>query len=737
MPASAPLPRCISRLIVAACIAPAVAGCASTPSPGAAPAAVSDAEKLAWILRLEDQRLVRDPSLPPAAAPDAEGGREGAASEAGVPRAPVPDLVRLAADAAAAVRYRAALALGRVGLPEAGPPLVAALADPEPDVRAIAAFGLGLLGDPSSADPLAAALEDPSPLVQARAADALGRLPAPGAAEAVGAMAAAHVTVAYDVDPDEPGYRLAPRVEAFRSGVRALAALGDFDALAATVLTGSGDPLLWWWPVADALARVGDSRAAGPLGTLAGVGGTSGVGLAARGLGELGGAPAVAALVDLLDPDRRDPRVVLAAVQALGAVGAAGAAPALRDLLRTPDIDANLLIAVVDALAAAGAPETAEIAIELLGHRAPAVRGAALTTLARLDPDTFLLLLSGLPPDPHWQVRADLARALALVDPDVAAYRLSLLLGDEDRRVVPGVLRALAAVRAPGMVDVLLAHLDDENAAVREAAAGLLGDAGDRRAVEFLAGAYRDELNAGSPAARAATVDALARIGGGPAVEALREALDDPDWAVRVRAAEGLAGRGGPDDPAAAIRSVPLPGLEPYDSPELLRPTVSPHVYLDTDRGTIQIELAVNEAPLTCTHFMRLARSGFYDGVTVGEVAAGQVVHAGDPRARVQGGPGYRIRDELSPLPFLRGTVGMALEGPDTGDGRFFITMAPQPLLDGRRPVFGTVIGGMDVVDRLQRGDVIHAVRVWDGRTPFQESSRRRSSRRDPEAAGS
>jgi cyclophilin family peptidyl-prolyl cis-trans isomerase len=119
---------------------------------------------------------------------------------------------------------------------------------------------------------------------------------------------------------------------------------------------------------------------------------------------------------------------------------------------------------------------------------------------------------------------------------------------------------------------------------------------------------------------------------------------------------------------------------------------------------------------------MRLARSGFYDGVPVDEVAAGHVVHAGDPRARGQGGPGYRIRDELSPLPYLRGTVGMTLEGADTGASRFFITTSPQPRLDGRYPVLGAVIAGMDVVDRLQRGDVVRSVRVWDGRTPFRES---------------
>ena len=304
-------PSLLRRLLpfIAVGVAAAVAGCASTPSPGPSRAPATYLEKLAWILWLEDQRLLRDPALPAPAPPapgrDGEGG--GAGPGTGFPPAAVPDLLRLARDPGGAVRYRAVRAIGRVGLPAGGPALADALADPEPDVRAVAAFGLGLLGDPAAVEPLIAALGDPSPIVQARAADALARLPAPEAAGAVEAMVAAHVTVAYDVDPDEMGYPLSPRVEAFRSGVRALAALGGFDALAATVLTEAGDPLLWWWPVADALARVEDPRAAGPLRTLAGVGGADGVALAARGLGALGDASAVPVLVELLDRNRRDP----------------------------------------------------------------------------------------------------------------------------------------------------------------------------------------------------------------------------------------------------------------------------------------------------------------------------------------------------------------------------------------------------------------------------------------------
>ena len=87
----------------------------------------------------------------------------------------------------------------------------------------------------------------------------------------------------------------------------------------------------------------------------------------------------------------------------------------------------------------------------------------------------------------------------------------------------------------------------------------------------------------------------------------------------------------------------------------------------------------------------------------------------GDPRGDGEGGPGYTIRDELNELPYLRGTVGMALDWKDTGGSQFFITHAPQPHLDGRYTVMGYVVNGMDVVDRLVPGDVIRRVRVSDG----------------------
>ena len=115
---------------------------------------------------------------------------------------------------------------------------------------------------------------------------------------------------------------------------------------------------------------------------------------------------------------------------------------------------------------------------------------------------------------------------------------------------------------------------------------------------------------------------------------------------------------------------------------------------------------------------MRLAREGFFDGLSFHRVVPNYVVQGGDPRHDSEGGPGYTLRDELNELPYLRGTVGMALDWRDTGGSQFFITHSPQPHLDGRYTAFGRVVAGMEVVDALRPGDRILRILVWDGRRP-------------------
>jgi cyclophilin family peptidyl-prolyl cis-trans isomerase len=122
------------------------------------------------------------------------------------------------------------------------------------------------------------------------------------------------------------------------------------------------------------------------------------------------------------------------------------------------------------------------------------------------------------------------------------------------------------------------------------------------------------------------------------------------------------------------------------------------------------------DAPLTSMSFVRLAQSGFFNGLTFHRVAPGVVVQAGDPRGDGYGGPGMTIRCEYSMRPFGRGAVGMALSGKDTGGSQFFIALEPQPHLDGAYTQFGQVLSGMEIVDRLRPGDVIERVDVFDGR---------------------
>ena len=178
-----------------------------------------------------------------------------------------------------------------------------------------------------------------------------------------------------------------------------------------------------------------------------------------------------------------------------------------------------------------------------------------------------------------------------------------------------------------------------------------------------------------------------------------------------MRAAELLTKIDPASDVAAAIRPAPGAPIAPYDDPQLIAPAISPHAFIETAKGTIEFELAVLDAPQTTRNFMALARKGFFNGLQIHRVVPNFVVQDGDPRGDGEGGPGYTIRDELNERPYLRGTVGMALDWRDTGGSQFFITHSPQPHLDARYTAFGHVVNGMDVVDRNSAGRVIQRVR--------------------------
>jgi len=127
------------------------------------------------------------------------------------------------------------------------------------------------------------------------------------------------------------------------------------------------------------------------------------------------------------------------------------------------------------------------------------------------------------------------------------------------------------------------------------------------------------------------------------------------------------------------------------------------------DFGEIRIELFADKAPKTVRNFEELARKGFYDGTTFHRVLPGFMIQGGDPNSKNrdprddgQGGPPYSIDDERNDVDHRRGIVAMANTGrKNTGGSQFFIVVADSPHLNGGYTVFGRVVGGMDVVDRI------------------------------------
>jgi len=130
-----------------------------------------------------------------------------------------------------------------------------------------------------------------------------------------------------------------------------------------------------------------------------------------------------------------------------------------------------------------------------------------------------------------------------------------------------------------------------------------------------------------------------------------------------------------------------------------------PQMVVVLDTGKVVIELRPDKAPLTVARMRELANSGFYDGLTVVRVAPGHVVQAGDPKFDGTGGSGQTIKAEFSDLLHARGAVGMARdEDPDSADSQFYICLADRPHLNGKYTVFGQVVSGMEVLDKLAPG---------------------------------
>jgi cyclophilin family peptidyl-prolyl cis-trans isomerase len=128
---------------------------------------------------------------------------------------------------------------------------------------------------------------------------------------------------------------------------------------------------------------------------------------------------------------------------------------------------------------------------------------------------------------------------------------------------------------------------------------------------------------------------------------------------------------------------------------------------IETNKGNILIEFLPEVAPATVSNFIDLTNKGYYNSLLFHRVVPDFVIQGGDPRGDGWGGPGYSIPCEYNEIPFERGTIGIATSGKDTGGSQLFICHSEQPHLNGRYTVFGKVLNGMDVVDKIEIDDKI------------------------------
>ncbi len=313
------------------------------------------------------------------------------------------------------------------------------------------------------------------------------------------------------------------------------------------------------------------------------------------------------------------------------------------------------------------------------------------------------------------------------------------MLKKDDPKTIPEAIRAFVKFDSKETGGIILGALKHDDIFIRATSAELLADQPKtNESVEALKLAFTKALlmDKHDNDAQLAILDALFKLDKKEAVGTLLVALNAPDYLVRKKAFEQLADKdlhkdfpGIPtsiENARAKHKDQVLPYLSAFGTKlgqvlntdadyrrALSRKNGSVKAVLTTEKGTFTIVFNPEEAPLTVDNFIKLARSGYFNGLEVHRVVPNFVMQDGDPRGDGNGGPAWSIRCEVNMLPYDRGAVGMALSGKDAGGSQWFVTHSPQPHLDGGYTVFGRVDEtGMKVVDNIVRGDKIISVKI-------------------------
>lgn len=616
------------------------------------------------------------------------------------------------------VRARTALALGRIGARDALDILNELSFDPDSSVQREALFALGLIGDPAALGRLRDFLLAERPdgprfdeAVGAMAriggrqaarylADLLSRWAAQGATVRLPSAVVRTLQEAWRLGEDAPVRSVLQFSESTDPRVRraVVYTLGRLRAPSAipVMLRASEDR--------DDLVRSYAARA-----LTAEYADSAGVSRAA-----------VESRLERLAIDR-DRRVRINALRSIGSFGEEVRVSLVAD--RTADPDPNVRVQALEALGRLppSPPVTEALTLQLNGGLY-ATRRLALLGLAHAAPEEALVEARRWAGDPEWTRRAVAAEALGRIGTGGVAD-LIRLTGDEDARVIGAALAALWSVPgapADSVARVLAAHPDPR---VRAEALGRLARRPVGDDITLFVGAYRRAARDPNPMVRIAVVRGLGRLAGED--PGFRETIErrflgtfdeSADYRVRQAAERDFplaSQRWGPARPLETGR-----GIEDYRDivrtlflPARLR-GIRPRIVVETDRGNLVIDLLADVAPLTVNAILELIDRRYYDAGRWHRVVPNFVIQGGEPAGDGRGDPGFSLRDEVSREGYDTGTVGLArYPEPDSGGSQFFITLSPQPHLNGSYTVFGRLRDGGDILNRITEGERIRRVR--------------------------
>jgi len=613
-------------------------------------------------------------------------------------RAPDTVLVgaRMLNDPAPDIRARAALAIGRIGGGLYAPTYARHLGDTVPWVAETKYFAAGLIGDSALFDALYDRARYDS-VGRATAVEALGRV----AAESQAARIAAFLD-----DPD---------TAVVSSAIMALWRAGEWSQASRMAEMGlATDSRSVKYAALYALARAGRAEGRELFVKLISDPDAEIRMLAYRGLGGITDSATIRMISGGLNDD--DPRVVASVMRGLARFENRGS-PFIAE--RLPGIRDEGLVAL--ALSIIGDHHDFRDASQTVGRifendRRENVVAAAIKAMLQIDRLDALMAIDETVKMPTPYQRLTLAEGLAEIDSRAAVARLVPLFNDSVPIVRATALQSLCTVDSVSTARYLEKALADSDYVVTSVAVELAAARNLTSLIPVIASIYLEQRGVINDDLKRSIVDAWAEYGAGMGYDSLmtavlEEGCNDEWFIVRREAADVLWETFGIDRrrQVGSARSM----IEKRNFRDLFfRYEKNPVAVIETSRGPVTIELLYDDAPMTVNNFIRLAQSGFYDGLVFHRVVPNFVVQGGCPRGDGWGGPGYTVRSEFNRNHYRTGAVGMAHSGKDTGGSQFFITLSPQPHLDARYTLFGYVVSGMDAVFTIVRGDTIRTVRI-------------------------